>query len=131
MPGLVPGTEWTAYYDELASAFGLTISAAGPDFGAEPLLDVIARSPAVATFVGEQTRLAWPAGHDLRRLAVHRPTPVYPHSLLWRSGNPHPALTALRSYLGPVPPGHRDAGTWTPEWAQRLPPRGRPAAATS
>jgi len=30
MPGLVPGTEWTAYYDELASAFGLTIQRGRP-----------------------------------------------------------------------------------------------------
>ena len=60
MPGLVPGTEWAAYYDELALAFGLTINTADPHFGAEPLLDALAGSPAVATFVGEQTRLAWP-----------------------------------------------------------------------
>jgi hypothetical protein len=51
------GTEWAAYYDQLAAAFGLTIDPIGPNFGTEPLLDVIADSSALATFVGEQTRL--------------------------------------------------------------------------
>ena len=116
MPGIVTGTEWAAYYDALAAAFGLTIDATDPSFGTEPLLDTMASSPALATFVGEQTRLLWPAHYDLRRIAVHGPTPVYPHSLIWRTGNRHPGLTQLRGYLRsrssqPV------AGTWTPEWA--------------
>lgn len=80
---------------------------------------MLADSSAVATLVGEQTRLVWPAGYGLRRIPVHDPTPVYPHSLIWRSDNPHPALTALRDYLGSAQPGRRDAGTWTPAWAQR------------
>jgi hypothetical protein len=104
MPGIVAGTEWAAYYAEQAAAFGLTIDATGPNFGLEPLLDRVADSPALATFVGEQTRLVWPADHELRRVAVHRPTPVYPHSLLWRRDNPHPALNALRGHLGPADP---------------------------
>lgn len=118
MPGIVTGTEWAAYYGALAAAFGLTIDAIGPNFGTDALLDVIAGSPALATFVGEQTRLVWPDRYDLRRIAVHDPTPVYPHSLIWRSDNPHPALTALRSYLGSARPGHGDAETWAPKWAQ-------------
>ena len=116
IPALVPGTEWAAYYDDLAAAFGLTIDTVGPNFGTEPLLDVIARSPAQATFVGEHTRLLWPADYDLRRIDVHDPTPGYPHSLIWRRDNPHPALASLRSHLGAAPPGH--SGTWTPAWAQ-------------
>ena len=60
MPGIVPGTEWAAYYDDLAAAFGLTIEVTGPDFGTEPLLDTIAESPSLATFVGEQTRWSGP-----------------------------------------------------------------------
>ena len=114
MPGVVAGTEWAAYYDDLAAAFGFTIDTVGPGFGTEPLLDAVAGSPALATFVGEQTRLLWPADHGLRRIAVHDPTPVYPHSLIWRADNPHPALTTLRRHLGSVRPG---AGTWTPRWA--------------
>lgn len=118
MPGIVAGTEWAAYYDDLAAAFGLTIEVTGPDFGTEPLLDTIAESSTLATFVGEQTRLVWPADDDLRRIDLYDPTPVYPHSLIWRSDNAHPALTALRDHLGSTRPDHRDAArTWTPRWA--------------
>jgi DNA-binding transcriptional LysR family regulator len=123
MPGIVTGTEWAAFYEALAAEFGLTIDATGPNFGIEPLLDAIADSPVLATFVGEQTRLLWPAHYDLRRIAVRDPVPVYPHSLIWRRGNPHPGLAALRGYLtsaGSVhsaPPGIR---TWAPAWAQSL-----------
>jgi DNA-binding transcriptional LysR family regulator len=114
MPGLVPGTEWAAFYDKFAAAFGLTIDVTSPDFGTEPLLDTIAASPSLATLVGEQTRITWPAEWDLRRIAVHDPVSVYPHALIWRADNPHPALTALRDYLGP----QRSAspGTWAPSW---------------
>jgi Bacterial regulatory helix-turn-helix protein, lysR family len=45
-PGIVAGTEWAAYYGELAATFGLTIDATGPNFGTEPLLEMIAGSPA-------------------------------------------------------------------------------------
>ncbi|KOG41314.1 LysR family transcriptional regulator [Streptomyces decoyicus] len=118
MPGIVAGTEWAAYYDDLAAAFGLTIEVTGPDFGTEPLLDTIADSSVLATFVGDQTRLVWPADQDLRRIAVHDPTPVYPHSLIWRGDNPHPALATLRTYLGSLRSGRCDAETWVPKWAQ-------------
>lgn len=140
MPGIAPGTEWAAYYAEFAAAFGLTIDVVGPNFGTEPLLDVIASSPALASFVGERTHLLWPADYGLRRIALHDPAPVYPHSLVWRRDNAHPALTALRDHLGSVRPGHADAATrtstrgptcaptwtpaWTPAWA---PARAAPA----
>ncbi|MFD5781527.1 LysR family transcriptional regulator [Streptomyces sp. NPDC058220] len=117
VPGIVPGTEWAAYYDALATAFALTIETTGPDFGTEPLLDTLADSRSLATFVGERTHLLWPADHDLRRIAVCGPTPVYPHSLLWHRDNPHPALATLRDHLSP---GRREpptAETWTPSWA--------------
>ncbi|MEW2560217.1 LysR family transcriptional regulator [Streptomyces griseorubiginosus] len=117
MPGLVTGTEWGTYYDDLAAAFGLTIEVTGPDFGTDPLLDTIADSPALATLVGELTRLVWPSGQDLRRIPVHGPTPVYPHSLIWRADNAHPVLDALRSHLHRTRPDLPDTGTWTPNWA--------------
>jgi DNA-binding transcriptional LysR family regulator len=117
--GIVAGTEWAAYYDELATAFGLTIDAVGPNFGTEPLLDVIADSAELATLVGEQTRLLWPADYGLRRIAVRDPTPVYPHSLIWRGGDPHPALATLRDYLVANRRRQCAAGTWAPRWAQR------------
>lgn len=118
MPGIIAGTEWAAYYAELADAFGLTIDTIGPNFGTEPLLDAVADSATLATIVGEDTRLAWPTGHDLRRIALHHPTPVYPHSLIWREDNPHPALTELRTHLASARPDHHGVETWVPKWAQ-------------
>ncbi len=120
MPGIVHGTEWAAYYEALAAEFGLAIDSIGPNFGIEALLDAVADSSALATFVGEQTRLVWPAGHDLRRITVRDPTPVYPHSLLWESANAHPALAALRSHLAAARPARADARTWTPPWAEAV-----------
>ncbi|WP_035844249.1 LysR family transcriptional regulator [Kitasatospora azatica] len=117
MPGLiVPGTEWAAYYDDLVAEFGLTIEATGPNFGSDALLDTIADTPALATFMGEQTRLVWPAGHGLRRIPVTDPTPVYPHSLLWHRDNPHPALATLRAHLAATSAAPDAAGTWVPDW---------------
>ncbi|MEV0262776.1 LysR family transcriptional regulator [Streptomyces sp. NPDC050617] len=118
MPGVVAGTEWAAYYEDFAAAFGFTIEASGPDFGTEPLLDTIAGSAELATFVGAETRLVWPPEDDLRRVDVHDPTPVYPHSLIWRADNPHPALARLRAHLANAPDRPGGAGTWVPEWAR-------------
>jgi DNA-binding transcriptional LysR family regulator len=115
MPGNVPGTEWAAYYEELAAAFGLTIETTGPDFGIEPLLDRLVESPTLASFVSEQTPLVWPGDYDLRRIALRDPTPVYPHSLIWLRDNPHPTLAALRDHFGTRRPR---GGTWTPKWAR-------------
>ncbi|WNV84452.1 LysR family transcriptional regulator [Umezawaea sp. Da 62-37] len=126
MPGIGAPTEWGAFYRDLAAAFGLTVDATGPDFGTEPLLDVLAASSTVASFIGEQSRLLWPADYDLRRVTLHDPVPVYPHSLVWREDNPHPALTALRAHLGTAPPA---TGTWTPKWTED--PRLRPAGPRS
>ncbi|VVJ23643.1 Transcriptional regulator [Amycolatopsis camponoti] len=114
MPGVVPGTEWGTYYAEFAAAFGLSIDAAGPNFGTEVVLDTIAESADVATLVGARSRILWPAGHDLRRVPIENPTPVYPHSLVWRRGNAHPALAELRAHLRP---GARAGATWLPGWA--------------
>ena len=116
MPGIAPGTEWGAYYDDLVAEFGLTIEATGPNFGSDTLLDTIADTPALATFTTEQTRLVWPAGHGLRRIPVTDPTPVYPHSLLWHRDNAHPALATLRAHLAATVAGHDVAGTWAPDW---------------
>ncbi|GAA5075069.1 LysR family transcriptional regulator [Streptomyces similanensis] len=118
MPGVVPGTEWAAYYDDLTAEFGLTIEATGPNFGSDALLDTIADTPALATFMGEHTRLVWPAGHGLRRIPVTDPVPVYPHSLLWHRDNPHPALATLRAHLAAAAAAPGGADTWTPKWVR-------------
>lgn len=123
MPGNVPGTEWSAYYDEFAAAFGVTIDTVGPDFGIEALLDAVADSAVLATIVSERTPLVWPASHDLRRVPLHDPTPVYPHSLLWRADNSHPGLRALRDHLASLrtdAPDRVEAQIWRPGWSQGL-----------
>lgn len=119
MPALDPGTEWTAFYEDLAAAFGLSLDVTGPDFGTRPLLDVIAASPDLASLVGEQTHLIWPSDWDLRRIPLRDPVPVYPHSLIWRRDNPHPALRALREHLAANRPDDTSRNIWVPEWARR------------
>jgi DNA-binding transcriptional LysR family regulator len=116
MPGIIPGTEWAAYYADLVAQFGLTIEATGPNFGSDALLDTVADTPALATFMGEHTRLVWPADHGLRRIPVTDPVPVYPHSLLWHHTNPHPALAALRAHFIATSASHDTAETWAPAW---------------
>ncbi|MBO2447219.1 LysR family transcriptional regulator [Actinomadura barringtoniae] len=118
MPSIVPGTEWGSFYDEFAAKFGFVIDTIGPDFGIEPLLDTIADTPTLATFVGERTHIVWPADYDLRRIAVHDPTPVYPHSLIWHADNPHPALAALQTHLTNSATPLDAPNTWTPKWAR-------------
>lgn len=114
MPGMARGTEWAAYYDELADTFGLTIDVVGPTFGNEALLAEIAESAEIATFIGEGSRYLWPDSYDLRRVPVRDPAPVYPMSLIWQADNPHPALAELRRFLADA---EIDApGTWTPAW---------------
>jgi DNA-binding transcriptional LysR family regulator len=119
IPGILPGTEWATYYDDLAAEFRLTIDPVGPNFGTEHLLDVLADSGTLASLVGEQTRLLWPTHYDLRRIPLHDPTPVYPHSLIWHRDNPHPALATLHHHLGSIRPRRWDTGIWTPAWASR------------
>lgn len=118
IPGMAPGTEWAAYYDDLAAAFGLTIERLGPNLGTDHLLEVLAESSTLATLTGEHVRLLWPAHYDLRRIPVRAPTPVYPHSLIWHSGNPHPGLATLRAYLRSLGPTRHDDEIWVPAWAR-------------
>jgi DNA-binding transcriptional LysR family regulator len=115
IPGIAPGTEWGAYYAELSAAFGLTIDAVGPNFGTDSLLDVLAESPDVATLTGEQTHMLWPDEYDLRRIPVRDPVLAYPHCLIWRADNAHPALRAFRDFCAAsAAPRHPDDGTWLP-----------------
>jgi DNA-binding transcriptional LysR family regulator len=116
MPGMARGTEWAAYYDELAAAFGLTIDVVGPAFGNEALLAEIADSAELATLVGEGSRYLWPDRYDLRRIPVQDPAPVYPMSLIWRADNRHPALPKLRRYLASRRKGSGGSDVWLPTW---------------
>ena len=118
MPGLLPGSEWDSYYDELADAFGLTIERVGPHFGTEHLLDVLAESSTLANLAGEHTRYLWPDRFDLRRIPIRDPTPVYPMSLVYRVDNRHPALATLREHLDAHRTGRPDSAVWRPDWSQ-------------
>ena len=86
----------------------------GPIFGSDALLADIADSAALATFMGEPTRLVWPDGYGLRRIPVTRPdarlpafTPLAPRQPPSRAGHAArlPRLPAA---------GHGAAGTWVP-----------------
>ncbi|WP_033288191.1 LysR family transcriptional regulator [Amycolatopsis jejuensis] len=125
MPGLSPTTEWGTYYAELAGLFDLTIDVSGPVFGNEVMLDELAGSRDVSTFVGTGSRYFWPAAYDLRRIPVVDPTPVYPHSLLWRHDHAHPAVAELRDHLVTNHPPAE--GVWLPSWdrGQGMPPSTR------
>lgn len=118
IPGIRPGTEWASFYHELSEAFGLSIDALGPNFGDEALMDALADSASLATFVATGDRYLWPQAHDLRRIPLHDPAPVYPHALLYRTGDQHPVLTALRDHLRTSGPRTPD-DVWVPHWADR------------
>jgi DNA-binding transcriptional LysR family regulator len=117
MPGLDPSTEAAAYYEDMAAEFGLTIDVVGPVFGNEVLLEEIAESAELATFVGERSRYLWPADWGLRRIPIDGPSPVYPLSLVWREANPHPGLADLRRYLVGRVEQVTPADAWMPAWA--------------
>ncbi|WP_440898848.1 LysR family transcriptional regulator [Actinosynnema sp.] len=116
VPGISRGTEWARFYRDLAEEFALSIDGAGPHFGDEALLELLANSPTPATLVGSGDHYLWPGHYDLRRLPLRNPTPVYPHRLLWSTTNDHPGLADLRAFLKaahePVPHPR-----WEPTWA--------------
>lgn len=115
VPGIAPRSEWSEFYDQLATDFGLRIDAAGPHFGDEVLLDTLAESAEVATLVGARDRYIWPADHDLRRIPVVNPALAYPLSLILPATNPHPGLRGVIAHLHGLPglPGP----VWRPAWA--------------
>ncbi len=114
MPSLVEGTEWAAYYAELSHALGASIDTSGPNFGSEDMLKAIAASPTLATFMGAHTRPSGLSTFDLKAVALSDPIPVYPHSLLWHTDNPHPALALLREHVEARPRPALDGEAWAP-----------------
>ncbi|GGK16131.1 LysR family transcriptional regulator [Streptomyces camponoticapitis] len=118
IPGIRPGTEWAEFYQALSEAFGLSIDALGPNFGDEALMDALADSASLATLVGSGDRYLWPQTHDLRRIPLREPTPVYTHVLLSRAGDQHPVLSALRDHLRTSGPRTPD-DVWVPDWINR------------
>ncbi|MGC4942931.1 LysR family transcriptional regulator [Kribbella sp. DT2] len=119
VPGIVEGSEWGAYYEELAEAFSLTIDATGPSFGLEALLETVSDSRSLVTFVGDRTRLVWLSHQRLRRVPVVGPAPAYPWSLLWHPASKHEGLAALVAHVRRNPPRISD-DVWLPSdpgWA--------------
>ncbi|MFC4942856.1 LysR family transcriptional regulator [Pseudonocardia sp. GCM10023141] len=115
VPGIAARSEWAVFYDQLAAEFDLCIDAAGPNFGNEVLLDVLADSAEVATLVGARDRYLWPPTHDLRRIPIRGPALVYPISLLFAGTRPHPALRAITRHCRSLAPAPEPA--WRPIWA--------------
>lgn len=103
MPGLRSDTDWGVYYRELSSTFGIRVDTIGPGFGDDVLLEELAGSGELATLIGAGSRYLWPESYDLRRIPIVDPAPVYPHSVVWRGDNEHPALTAFIDYLRGLP----------------------------
>ncbi|MBB4688697.1 LysR family transcriptional regulator [Amycolatopsis jiangsuensis] len=117
MPGLTE-VEPRGYYADLAEAFGLTIDTLGPSFGVEAMLAELAGSDRLATFVGDGSRYLWPESYDLRRIPVVDPVPVYPLSVIWRAGNPHPLLAGFLEYLDARYRARPGGDVWVPGWAR-------------
>ncbi|WP_062981679.1 LysR family transcriptional regulator [Nocardia anaemiae] len=117
MPGM-SDVEPIGYYQDMATAFGLTIDTIGPMFGIEALLAELADSAQLATFVGEGSRYLWPESYDLRRIPIIAPTPVYPLSIIWRADNSHPVLANFLAYLHTRYKTTSSADVWTPDWAR-------------
>lgn len=114
MPSLVAGTEWTVYYAELSRELGIDIDTSGPNFASEEMLTALTRSSTLATFMGAHTRPPSLPGFDLRLVALHEPTPVYPHSLIWHRDNTHPAVALLRTHADANASRADTDETWTP-----------------
>ncbi|MGV0814273.1 LysR family transcriptional regulator [Mycolicibacterium boenickei] len=117
MPGMRTDTEWGAYYDDFSRTFGIRIDTIGPSFGVDVLLDELAASAELSTLVGEGSRYLWPESYDLRRIPIVDPTPVYPHSIIWRGDNPQPVLAAFLEHLRSVQANAPAVQTWAPSWA--------------
>lgn len=113
VPGIAPGSEWADFYDQLVREFDLHIDSTGPNFGNEVLLDTLAESGDVATFVGARDRYIWPTKYNLRRISIVEPQIAYPISLISRT-SPHPGLRAVVDHFASVAPMPESA--WRPSW---------------
>ncbi|MGW5062579.1 LysR family transcriptional regulator [Streptomyces sp. NPDC004096] len=115
VPGIAPRSEWAEFYDQLTTEFDLRVDAAGPNFGNEVLLDILADSADVATLVGARDRYIWPTSYDIRRIPIMNPTLAYPISLILPRANPHPGLQSIINHFGSLAP--LPETTWLPSWA--------------
>jgi DNA-binding transcriptional LysR family regulator len=120
VPGIVPGSEWEAYYADLTAAFGLDVDPTGYAAGAGSVFDAVAASSALCTFVGEKSRVALPSGAGtsgrpaLVRLPVTGPVPLYPWSLIWPSSPRHPGTRRLIAHTARGFRPRAGAEVWLP-----------------
>jgi DNA-binding transcriptional LysR family regulator len=119
VPGIVPGSEWEAFYLDFAEAFSLDIDPTGYAVGAEPVFDAVAASRSLITFVGERSRIGWPGNLGLVRLPLADPVPLYPWSLIWRADTRHQGARQLISHVKRAfePPAGSSAA-WLPRQAR-------------
>ncbi|MFI6296165.1 LysR family transcriptional regulator [Nonomuraea sp. NPDC050790] len=111
MPGNEEGSEWAAFYAEMAEVFGFTVDTSGPDFGWEHFVETVAEGERVS-FAGERTRLPWHP--DTTRIPLVGPSPAYPCSLIVHRQN---RRGVLRAFVRHVREGYRafsPARHWLP-----------------
>lgn len=77
------------------------------------MLEAIAGSSTLATFIGTQTRPAALSNHDLTLVKLRAPTPTYPHSLICHQDNAHPALAQLWAHAAATA-RRGETDTWSP-----------------
>jgi DNA-binding transcriptional LysR family regulator len=118
VPGIVAGSEWETFHQDLAADFGLDIDPTNYTTGTESVFDDIADSRSLTTYVSERNRLALPVGAGLLRLPVADPVPLYPWSLIWRTRPPHPGTRQLAAHTRRAfqPPG--PSAVWLPRQAR-------------
>jgi DNA-binding transcriptional LysR family regulator len=119
VPGIVEGSEWETFFQDLAAAFSIDIDPTGYAVGSESVFDAVAASRSLVTFVGERSRIGWPGNLGLVRLPLADPVPVYPWSLIWRADTGHQGAKQLishvrRSFEPPAPA----SAVWLPRQAR-------------
>jgi DNA-binding transcriptional LysR family regulator len=118
VPGIVAGSEWECFYQDLSESFGVDIDPTSYVTGTESVFDAVAASESLMTFVGENSRVALPGAAALVRLPVTAPVPVYPWSLVWRSRTRHPAARRLVAHARHGFKPNRAVAVWLPRQAR-------------
>ena len=111
-------SEWTDFYRSLTEFSGITIETGGCPVGFAPMVDRIAASSRLATFVGEGGRTPW--NPHSRQLNIIEPTPAYPWSLLWSTANDHPELPNLIDHFTANYNEDMNATCWIPDTDRAL-----------
>lgn len=129
VPGISVSSEWAGYFRELSEFSGIRVTADGErrfesesgsggdngngSPGMKTMVECIAGSDSLATFIGDGVRPPW--NPRIRRLSIADPTPAYPHALLWETSNVHPALPNLIAYFRENYNRDTAAECWIPE----------------